>query len=130
MDALLPDDALVAVLHYFAEAGKSRFTADRQRLHEAFYELRQEHPDALASVGFRRRCFFPESSALDQALMNLEATGLLERQNLEPRWYSVKQVEVQEAFGRYVRREIDRAGIELAEFEKLAADFSRRVASP
>ncbi len=123
---LLPDDLVIAVLHYI-KTRKRRFTADRERLHELFFDLKSEDPTPLKCLGFRERGLWPESSELDQAFANLEATGLLRRQNDTPRFYFIDP-ELDKAFRESVRSQMKSAQIEPARIRKLADTFISRAA--
>ena len=125
MSTVLADEVLIAILHFFrADMKCDKFTADREILHNAFFELRQQDPDALAGIGFRERYLFHESAALDQALSNLEATGLLERKNEAPRWYFLSD-ELDEAFNHNVRPSLEKSRIKPERFKPLAKSFAK-----
>lgn len=128
MAQLMPDDAVIALLHFSlpAEEAQLTFTADRETIHRVFYDLRQEAPEALGQLRFRKRYLFPESRALDQALSNLEATGLLRRKNEAPRLYFVGKA-IHHAYERFVAERLQQSDIEEVRFEKLAASFLRSV---
>lgn len=124
---LLADDALVALLHFFAQKkGRKTFTADREKLHQVFYQLRCKDPEVLASISFRKRVFFPESAALDQALSNLEATGLLERRNESPRKYFVLQ-SIHKAY-ESIECDLGNLGVDCKRFVPLAEQFAAEAA--
>ncbi len=82
-----PEDVLVGIFFHLKEDNRGKITADRESLHKAFYDLKRRYPEVLKLFSFRERELFPESMQLDQALSNLDATGLISRQNLTPRYY-------------------------------------------
>lgn len=82
------DDLLVGIFCYLRQNSDiKKLTADREILHKAFYAVKVKFPDKMTTFTFREREQFPESAQLDQALSNLDATGLISRQNLTPRYY-------------------------------------------
>jgi hypothetical protein len=124
MSGIVADDVLVGVLHYLPIGEARCFTADRQSLQDAFHTLKMRFPTTLRVIGFRSAGGFTESAALDQAFSNLEATGLLQRQNNEPRFYFVQQV-VDEAYERFAAVRLRGAGIDEAQLRRLAEEFTR-----
>ena len=82
------DDILVGIFCYLKKSDDiKKLTADREILHKAFYAMKAKFPDKMSTFTFREREQFPESAQLDQALSNLDAAGLISRQNLTPRYY-------------------------------------------
>jgi len=130
MPSLTPDETLIALLYFLGDPNRSviKFRADREAIHRAIYNLRESDPKALRSLPFRQRYFFPESYSLDQALANLEATGLLERRNDEPRYYFVVPA-LREAFLDFVAGSLKRDRIRPRRFEKLASSFALAVST-
>ena len=99
---LLPDDLIVAVFHGLeGTAGGRTLTGDRQRLHEAFRQLQPDYPELLSGFRFRNRDGRMESDALDQALSNLEASGLLRRCGTSPTCYEI-QPQLDKNYDRFV----------------------------
>jgi hypothetical protein len=85
---LTADDVLVGVLYEWRKvAGDDRLTADRQLLHKAFEEVKTSFKEMMSVFNFRQRETFAESAELDQALSNLDATGLISLYNQTPRCY-------------------------------------------
>jgi hypothetical protein len=89
MDMILTaEDVIVGLLHVMRKEQENfRITADRQKLHMAFGALRLQFPSLMDMFNFRQREIFAESSELDQALSNLDATGLISRYNQTPKYY-------------------------------------------
>jgi len=130
MPAVRPDDVVIAILHFaFPEAQPSaQFTADRERLHRAFHNLRNLDPGALVGLGFRTKHLFPESRALDQAISNLESTGLLERRNEEPREYFVMK-DLHTAYDARTRKRLAAARIGRSRCEVLGRKLQDELAT-
>lgn len=118
---IFPDDIVIAILHY-VKTGNRSFTADRETLHRTFFNLKEIDPKSMKVLGFRDRGMFPESTELDQAFSNLEATGLLRRRNEAPRCYFI-QDELDGAYRDFVSKRIRSVGIKNTQVKKLAADF-------
>ena len=75
---------------------------------------------------FRERELFPESVQLDQALSNLDATGLISRQNLTPRFYYFED-SLDSSYTKFSKEILHAAGIEEEEIEKVATHISKLV---
>ncbi|MFX0200950.1 MAG: hypothetical protein ACFFCW_32930 [Candidatus Hodarchaeota archaeon] len=118
---IFPDDIVIAILHH-VKTGDRSFTADREKLHRTFFRLKNSDPKSMKVLGFRDRGMFPESTELDQAFSNLEATGLLQRQNENPRCYFI-QKELDGAYQDFVSKRIKSVGIKNTQVKKLAEDF-------
>lgn len=118
---IFPDDIVIALLHR-VKTGNRSFTADREKLHRIFFDLKSIDPKCMKVLGFRDRGLFPESTELDQVFSNLEATGLLQRQNEAPRCYFI-QKELDSAYRAFVSKRIKSAGIKNTQVKKLAECF-------
>lgn len=116
------DDVVVAILHHLRRQSP-RFTANREEIHRAFFKLKEEFPEELASLTFRQKGFFPESLGLDQALSNLEASRLLHRQNAAPLLYDIDP-EIEDCYDRFVRTRLQDSGFR----PRIAAEIGRRLA--
>ncbi len=124
---LMPDDILVAILYCLPERGNMRkFTADRERLHRAFYGLRDTFPELLADFRFRNRDGNMECDALDQALSNLEASGLLRRQNDTPKYYIVQEGLIR-AFTKFVRPILSAKAVDEDDVSKACEQLSAAI---
>lgn len=119
--SLQPDDVLIAVLYHVGKG--QEFTADRERLHRIFFQLKQQHRDCLAPIRFRDRGLFPESAGLDQALSNLEATGLLLRKNDAPRFYYVQEA-LRQAYEQFVQPRLQRLRFHTGQFQDIAKEVA------
>lgn len=82
------EDVVVGIFRQIKQHDKAKLSADRETLHTLFYEMKLKYPEIMSVFTFREREQFPESSQLDQALSNLDAAGLISRQNFTPRYYS------------------------------------------
>ncbi len=119
-----PDDVVIAVLHeLWRERGVQQFTADREQLHRAFFALKQRIPKLFAPLQFREKGLFPESEALDQALANLEASGLLRRHNEAPRCYLIQE-QLGDSFSRFVSQRLEVAVLDEASIDEAARELS------
>lgn len=103
---------------------KKEITADREALHRAFYRLKQSHPALMNVFAFRDREQFPESSQLDQALSNLDAAGLISRQNLAPRYYQFEKP-LRSSYDKFSKHILSNAGINETELKLAAEEFER-----
>lgn len=123
--AIYADDVLVGIFH-FTSGGSRQFTADRERLHRVFHDLRKQDASALRPVTFRNKGIFPESQSLDQALANLEAAGLLRRQNDAPLFYFI-QDDLDKAYKKHVRSRLQKAGIKREQLKKISQVFASKT---
>jgi len=103
------DDVVLAILYHLRPRSES-FTANREQLHRAFFEMKKAFPSELSELAFRNKGFFPESPGLDQALANLEASGLLHRMNESPLFYEIDP-EINDSYTRFVRKRLDARGL-------------------
>lgn len=127
MAQLIPDDVVIALLHFLPEEGaEPTFTADREAIHNTLNSLRKTYPEFLGSLRFRKRYLFPESRTLDQALSNLEASGLLQRKNEEPRIYFVIK-EIHDAYNHFVKKRLKDSKIDESRVQELAKSFSKSL---
>lgn len=125
--SLSPGETVVAVLHYYEEITKNNtVTADRETLQKAFYVLRKAHVDIVGSVAFAERGLFPESNRLDQAISNMEASGLLRRFNKTPRFYEI-QNSLHDAFRKYVRPKLEGAEVADSVMQTISAEFRNQI---
>ncbi|MFA6411783.1 MAG: hypothetical protein WCW53_03735 [Syntrophales bacterium] len=120
------EDVVVGIFYYMKKHNAPKLTADRETLHRAFHTVSEKHPDVMASFSFRQRELFPESKQLDQALSNLDATGLISRQNLTPRYYLFEDPLVQ-SYKKSSKKILHAAGINEAKIETVAADIAKLV---
>lgn len=108
---LTADDVLVGILHELRkEVAGVRLTTDRQQLHTAFAELQKRFAWMTPMFSFRQREAFPESPELDQALSNLDATGLISRYNQTPRYYTLGEG-LDVCYDTFSKHILDQAGI-------------------
>ena len=125
MDYLAPEDIISAILH-FLPRDKRRFTADRESLHKFFYDARKKYPELLQNIRFRERYPFPESRALDQALANFEAAGLLSRKNDSPKYYYVEN-EIDHYFEVFAKVRLRRKRLSYRAPKKLSEELASRL---
>ena len=126
MQKLFADEVLIAIL-YFLPENKRKFKADREILHNALFDFKSDYPKIFSEIQFRQRYLFYESLSLDQALSNLEATGLLERRNESPKLYYVSD-ELKKAFKTFVSKRLKECKFNNNLFEEIAGKFIRRCA--
>lgn len=110
---LTADDVVVGILHFVQRSvgsGKKKLSADRQKLHRAFYEIVQKSSVCGTEFTFRNRDNFRESAELDQALSNLDAVGLISRYNLAPRYYVLEKA-LGDGYSRFSKKILEDNGI-------------------
>lgn len=111
---LTADDVLVGILHEWRKAeGTNRLTADRQLLHTAFAKVQTQFAQMMGVFSFRQRETFAESAELDQALSNLDATGLISRYNQTPRYYMLAD-SLEMCYETFSKGILEQAGITTA----------------
>ena len=118
------EDVVVGIFHYMKKHHKDKLTADREKLHRAFYETYMKFPHVMSLFTFRQRELFPESIQLDQALSNLDATGIISRQNLTPRYYQLEEP-LDRSYNMFSKDILIGAGIDESDIEKVAVDIER-----
>lgn len=69
MPSINPYTVISAVLNFFPD---EQFQNDREKLHSAFYQVREKHRDLLGELGFRKNLLFPRSRLLDDVLSSLQ----------------------------------------------------------
>jgi hypothetical protein len=125
------EDVIVGIFYHLQMESRQRntpgkITADRKALHGAFYELQQSHPQALRVFTFREREVFPESAQLDQALSNLDATGLISRQNFAPRYYQFEGP-LESSYNQFSKRILSHNGVKQVEIRTIAKALYDRM---
>lgn len=119
---LLPitaDDIVTGIFYRIHQQNQDLITADRERLHKVFYKIKMDSPDKMGEFTFREREVFPESSQLDQALSNLDAAGLISRQNCTPRYYKFESP-LFLSYEKFTKQILNEAGIEESFIENAA----------
>lgn len=120
------EDVIIGIFYYMKKEQKDKFTADREKLHRAFHLAQKDYPEALSIFCFRERELFPESVELDQALSNLDATGLISRQNLTPRFYCFDD-SLDSNYNDFSKDILDSAGIREIDLKKAATYLSKEL---
>ncbi len=69
------------IAYVFAKTKPTEVTADDERLHSAFCQLKKEHPRLLEGVIFTSGDIFPYSHELQRSIFNLQSSGLMEAPN-------------------------------------------------
>ena len=121
------EDVVTGIFYHLKQHKKCKLTADRETLHKAFFPLKTKFPDIMSVFTFRDREQFPESTQLDQALSNLDAAGLISRQNLTPRYYLFENP-LMSSYDRFSRRILTNAGITETAIEAVACEIETMVA--
>jgi hypothetical protein len=119
------DDIVVAVLRSLRDK-RQRFTANRERIHGAFFTAKTQFPSLLGPLTFREKGFFPESLGLDQSLSNLEASRLLHRQNAAPLVYEIDP-QIEECYARFVKGRLESRGFTSADAAAIAARLNEEL---
>jgi hypothetical protein len=122
------EDVLVGIFYHFKKQHKERLTADRAILHNAFFNASQQFPKVMSLFCFRQRELFPESKQLDQALSNLDATGLISRQNLTPRYYYLEN-SLDTSYEKFSKNILAIAGIQEKDINIVADKISTEIST-
>jgi hypothetical protein len=115
---------IIVCIFYHIKKDQAKITADRETLHRAFYKMKQAHPNLMNVFSFREREHFPESTQLDQALSNLDAAGLISRQNLAPRYYRFERP-LAGSYDKFSKSILADAGIDEEEIKVAAKEFGQ-----
>lgn len=73
-NVVVADDILIALGHFLLEQGINRFDSSIEKMHQWFFEHREELPCKLC---FSNRGFGQDSESLRQAISNLSASRLI-----------------------------------------------------
>lgn len=120
------EDIVVSIFYCLQGQNREKVTADRETLHKAFFDVKRDHPDLMKMFTFREREVFPESSQLDQALSNLDATGLISRQNLVPRYYRFEKP-LKDCYLKFSKQILKTAGVAEQEIQTIAQSLLARL---
>lgn len=128
---LTAEDIIVSIFYHIKMQSIERekpqkITADRETLHSEFRKVKKDFPDVMKNFTFREREVFPESTQLDQALSNLDATGLISRQNLVPRYYQF-EAPLEGSYKKFSKRILSDNGIDEKEIRAIALYLYDRV---
>lgn len=118
------EDIVVGIFNYLKSDNVSRVTSDREKLHRAFFRIKEKNPEKMSVFTFREREQFPESMQLDQALSNLDAAGLISRQNLTPRYYCFEEPLIN-SYVSFSKKILEDDGIS----EKMIESFAKEIKS-
>lgn len=124
---LTADDVVVGIFYHLQTKKKNTITADRERLHKVFFELKKTKPHTMACFSFRDRGQFPESPELDQAISNLDATGLISRYNVSPRYYQFETA-LTDNYMHFSKEVLRVAGISEADLTSAAIKMKPQLA--
>lgn len=103
------EDIVVGIFYHLKDHAQTKLTADRELLHRAFYQIKEQCPELMSMFTFREREQFPESIQLDQALSNLDAAGVISRQNFTPKYY-VFEPTLERSYDKYSKKLLVNAG--------------------
>lgn len=123
---LTAEDVVSGIFYYMKQHKKEIFSADREKIHSTFYDIKVKYPDAMRLFTFRNREQFPESSQLDQALSNLDASGMITRQNMTPRYYHLESA-LDISYEKFSKQLLKNAGIDEIIVETIAREVERVV---
>lgn len=123
---LTAEDVVSAIFYFIKQHKKEILTADREKLHRAFFASKNNHPDVLALLTFRQREQFPESSQLDQALSNLDAAGMISRQNMTPRYYKLENT-LEKSYEKFSRQLLVQSGMNFSNIKAVALEIELEV---
>ncbi len=126
---LTADDIVVGVLHFAQSSltSEKKLSADRQKLHRAFFEIIQKHATFANEFTFRNRDAFQESMELDQALSNLDATGFISRYNQTPRYYVIEAA-LEDGYQKFSKKILESGGIKEDFLKEAAAILLEKAA--
>lgn len=119
---LTAEDVVVGIFYYLKQHDKNKLTADREILHRTFFRMKETYPQVMNVFGFRNREHFPESSQLDQALSNLDASGLISRENHAPKYYFFKEP-LSFSYDKYSKSILAQAGIVEKDLQAIAQEM-------
>lgn len=122
MMPMAAEDVVVGIFRQVKHHHKAKLTADRETLHKAFFQVKKNHPEVMSLFTFREREQFPESTQLDQALSNLDAAGLISRQNFTPRYYSLED-RLDRSYSKFSEGILKGAGINEDLLETIASEI-------
>lgn len=128
---LLPitaDDIITGIFYRIHQQSTDLITADRERLHKAFYKIKEDSPEIMLEFTFREREVFPESTQLDQALSNLDAAGLISRQNCTPKYYKF-ETPLSVSYEKFTKKILGEAGIEDSLIDSAASYIIQELAA-
>lgn len=120
------EDIVVGIFCHLQQHNKKKLTADRETLHRAFFNAKVKFPETMRIFTFRQRELFPESTQLDQALSNLDAAGLISRQNLTPKYYRFEDP-LRSTYTKFSKEILTNAGILNEEIEKVTSEIEGTV---
>jgi len=116
------EDIVVGIFNYLKNDNVDMVTSDREKLHRAFFHIKEKNPEKMSVFTFREREQFPESMQLDQALSNLDAAGLISRQNLTPRYYRFEKPLIN-SYVSFSKKILEDDGIS----EKMIESFAKEI---
>jgi len=120
------EDVVIGIFSYMKKHQREKLTADRETLHSAFYQAHEKFPRVMSLFSFRQRELFHESNQLDQALSNLDATGIISRQNLTPKYYQLED-SLERSYNKFSKKILLDAGISEDEIENVALEIQPLV---
>lgn len=120
------EDLLVGIFYNLQQHDKPKLSADRETLHRAFFNAKTKFPKIMELFTFREREQFPESTQLDQALSNLDAAGLISRQNLTPKYYMF-EAPLSRTYDKFSKKILTGAGICDTDIEGVTAEIESTV---
>lgn len=94
-------EILLGVFHNYPQ---DTFENDREKIHSAFYKLRESHQELLGGITFKTHSVFPRSKLLDELLSSLQPGFLfkvdgfsvyqLNKENLKRAWDKLLPVDL------------------------------------
>lgn len=120
------EDIIVGIFYRLQQHQQPKLTADRETLHRAFFNAKKKCPEIMSLFTFREREQFPESNQLDQALSNLDAAGLISRQNLTPKYYRFEDP-LSRTYDRFSKKILAEAGIRDKEIDEVTVEIENTV---
>lgn len=121
------EDLVLGIFYYLKEKkGALKLTADREKLHRAFFDATNKHSEMMSLFSFRQRELFPESNQLDQALSNLDATGLISRRNQTPKFYYFEEP-LETSYKSFSKKILNESGFDDVKIETVALDIAAQV---
>lgn len=127
MMPLTAEDLVIGILYRIKKDKKELVSADREVLHRAFFNAQQKFPTVMSVFAFRKREQFPESEQLDQALSNLDASGIISRQNLTPRYYRFEKA-LESSYTKFSKSILSGSGIDETALNNAADEIEKEIA--
>ena len=124
MNPTPPADYVVEALLAFFPPNEPKFTTSVEKIHRAFYRLKERHADAMGDFFFDNDKPFPFCEDIEFAFGNLAAAGLVRTQNT----YLEKFNTSPELLSHFRRVTKARVGIAEADLQHISEELQEAIA--